>query len=103
MNYYLLFLLNYFTYLTLIFLSIQSICSLGQDSRVTGRTARAHDSIGDDLSNIPSNSQENCGCSRASTIARQVGLQDKFDVATLLPCFNSFNDFNDMLINTHAL
>ena len=99
MNYYLLFLLNYFTYLTLIFLSIQSICSLGQDSRVTGRTARAHDSIGDALSNIPSNSQENCGCSRASTIARRVGLQNKFDVATLLPCFNSFND---MLINTHA-
>ena len=66
---------------------------------MTGRTARAHDSIGDALSNIPSNSQENCGCSRASTIARRVCLQDKFDVATLLPCFNSFND---MLINTHA-
>ena len=88
MNYYLLFLLNYFTYLILIFLSIQSIYSLGQDSRVTGRKARARDSTGGGLSSIPSNSQENCGYSRASTTARRVGLLDKFDVAELLPCFN---------------
>ena len=86
MNYYLLFLLNYFTYLILIFLSIQSIYSLGQDSRVTGRKARARDSTGGGLSSIPSNSQENCGYSRASTTARRVGLQDKFDVVALLPC-----------------
>ena len=58
---------------------------------MTGRTARAHDSIGDDLSNIPSNSQENCGCSRASTIARRADSQDKFDVPTMLPCFKSLN------------
>ena len=53
---------------------------------MTGRKARARDSIGDALSSIPSNSQENCGYSRASTTARRVGLQDKFDVVALLPC-----------------
>ena len=61
------------------------------------RRARVRDSTEDDLSNIPSNCQENCGYSLANTTAKPAASKGKFDVPKLVPCFNniSFNVISD--------